>query len=529
MAGFFKFIITDARDHASPSLKTVNDLYLSLNPIREANGTSFPDRHYNAASFLALGDPLFAPDLMIFPSEITTLQARQSIMLYALDQRVAHYTLTGVTVNGDGISVTGQTSGRVIVGASKLYELTLDTTRPGGIVGEVVWHFSDHPDLVVSIDAANPSIWFFKPTYPIKEEWRFATAVIESKKSEERIKNAPHPTCSFTYGHHEKIGDLLPSLEKIRNYGKNPILVPWWIDSMADISVNKGDTSIAVSIGSQRFFDTALIYLSDDEYEVIRITSKANNAITLKRPISKSYDHALLIPLLNCVAMSGVNYTPKGCTANAKVTFSMVDPLRLDTMNWDENYLNKPVLGRYRKPQKHEVNHDWKQKITQANIPHFMLHREVVSESLDLELLERDTAEFQRKIKVLSGRAQDFWLVDSKFKIELAESSTTDRLIIKPINFAENFGREVELFLNIDNHRNYFHARFAGTDAKGNEILEITTTIRDVLEPEQLIDSGLLRLVRADSDSLNFTHRHGVTNLSLSVRQIAGETNANRQ
>ncbi|ELY1986512.1 hypothetical protein SL034_001534 [Vibrio harveyi] len=516
----FKLILTDSRPHASPSLKTVNDLFLSFEPIRNVGKISFPHRLYQGGTFNALGDPLIAPDLMVYPKDITTLQARQSIMLYAFDQRAAYYTLTGVTVNGDGISITGQTSGRVIVGASKHYELILDTTRPGGIVGEVIWHFSDHPDVIATIDAANPSIWFYKPTYPIKEDWRFATAVIESKKSEERIQNAPHPTCSFTYEHHEKEEQLVTSLEKLRNYGSAPILVPWWLDAIPSISVNKGDVSIPVKIGSRRFFDTALLYKSKDDYEVVRIANQSSSALFFKRPVSKTYSNVMLIPLLNCIATSGNDYTQSGRTAKAKVTFSTVDPLRINPLDWEDNYLNKPVLFRYRKPQKHEVKHDWKQKVTQSNVPHFTKHREVVLDSLDFELLERDVAAFQRRMKRLYGRAQAFWVIDKKIKIELAEVSTMDRITIKPINFAELIGSECDLYLNIDSHRHYIHARLSSVDAKGNEVLELTTTSRNVLKPSQLVESGLLRLVRSESDNVSFTHRHGLTNVSLSLRQI---------
>ncbi|WP_196333289.1 hypothetical protein, partial [Vibrio harveyi] len=75
-------------------------------------------------------------------------------------------------------------------------------------------------------------------------------------------------------------------------------------------------------------------------------------------------------------------------------------------------------------------------------------------------------------------------------------------------------------YLNIDSHRHYIHARLSSVDAKGNEVLELTTTSRNVLKPSQLVESGLLRLVRSESDNVSFTHRHGLTNVSLSLRQI---------
>jgi hypothetical protein len=394
----------------------------------------------------------------------------------------------------------------------------------GGIIGSVHWHFAHQPDVVMQISAIDTALWPFRPTFPVTEHWQWSTAIIETKSREQRLSNATHPRMKFTYSHQLDSPRVNDAILRIAALSKAVIQVPWWLDAIHPVDVAKGALKIAISVVGHRFGTQAILFHSEFEYELVQISVVTDEAVFVANPIKFNHSNATFIPLLSCFAIQHASVDRVGYYNRNQITFEVHKPLAPQAIGpeatWQTTYLGYPVIDRYKKGRKLKIGHHWDSKTTVTNqfIPHRT--REIHQYSAAIELIEQDWRDLQRRLMPLKGRLNPVWLVDYQQSIVLARPCPYNRLSILPIGFNDYLSDGKHLWLRWENTVEMVFATPAGYDDHGNEVLLIDSPNSTEIQPEQLQQGNIIRLMRLGKDTWKFTHNKGITSIPLTLFEI---------
>lgn len=477
-------------------------------------------RHYQQLGlsyYRHIGDPVLAPEIDSNPRIITNLVKQQSLFLSVFDQRMPVLTIDSV-VEGDGIQIYGQKSGKLITGSMKAYQIVLDTKRGSSVTGRITWHFKERDSYSVDVSAINSSLWSYRPIWPIIEKFKWSTAVLKTTESEQRIAAAENPIQALKYSYLNNRSISRDLDNKIRQLGKHNIMIPLWLQHIDNISVNAGALFIPVSDSNNRFGKLAALYHDYDHYELITISSQTDTGITLERPVNNNHTNAILVPVTFAISKGGIKSTSDGRYSKQSIEFNVINPTKKQNIMWDRYYLGSPVLERYTRGISHNTRFDIELRITDANQLTSRLTRKGVNHTAELKILSENYLELISRLFQLRGRLRPIWLVSNRNEIVIAKTSAKSQLIIKPIGIVQ---KQMHLYMKWKNGTiECLKAIPNGVDTDGNEILLIETNETQDIHPTDLMFGHIMTRMRMVSDDVNITHYSKYSDVKFNLIEV---------
>lgn len=205
-------------------------------------------------------------------------------------------------------------------------------------------------DVVPGFDA---TVLFWRPQNNVKETLEWKTEILKAHDgTEQRIKIRQSPRQFFKYELFLPT-DLLNTWfdSQLHRWLKSKWLVPIWTDFVEHSgTINKYDTTITVDTTNADFraANKAIIWVSTDEYEVVKINTVANSQLNLytNYPVLNNYTGTkYIIPVREAyMTMSVEKSRFRQAVAKVNLVFKIFDNINLTGYVPDDNYDGLPLL-----------------------------------------------------------------------------------------------------------------------------------------------------------------------------------------
>lgn len=247
-------------------------------------------------------------------------------------------------INADGVSLEGDTSVTYRPLESLRYDLTITPDGPATLGATMQWEFSVG-NVQLSLLGLRSILWPFVAEPPTEQlEWK--TERLTFKAGEQRIglRRIPNWWLSFN-------ADVSPVAvnrlqQMLLTWQTQVFAVPLRQESSAVSGLMAGDTVITTPTVNRQYQSggSAVVWVSDSEFELVRIDTVNTNELTLAQPLINNVDSGSIMPVVNGRLPQGVSTQLYG-DGRAQVSagfrlFEMPDP----GIDPADDYRGLPIL-----------------------------------------------------------------------------------------------------------------------------------------------------------------------------------------
>lgn len=355
-----------------------------------------------------------------------------------------------------------------------------------------------------------PEIWSFRPVKDMGEILQFSTDVLTTYASEMRISRRPARQ-ALIYSYTLRDPRLARMESKVRRNVLGDWLVPVWHEATLIASTVPGQTVIEVDTRADYRVDGfALFWSACDRVQVRRIVAIDDGEITISHPLDVLSGSAFVAPGRSAFLVDGIGgarIRERGIST-IDVEFRVRDNLEIAATDFDQ-YLDRDLVAKCGTLE--ALNFDVSPDVALVDSDLGQIGREISRDVIAARLTmlwRMDRAKLWRTrqwLHFLRGRDRAFWLIDWQKDFTLVEpiAAADTSIVVSAIAFApaELVGAHVMIDDGIRSPRLVTAAVAEGV----NHRLTIAPLGRDIAAARV----GRMRLVRLDSDLVEFSHRMG--------------------
>ena len=413
---------------------------------------------------------------------------------------------------------------------SSIYDIEVTPSGPPVIEAIIKWTFGSEYG-THSIIGNRLILFPFRPAGPIVEILQWRTNILRAYSAEQRISLIKHPRQIWEM----RYKSLQPSVQSRINsamWGRNfqPFGLPIWTDvTYYYQALVAGQDTIYFDT---RYFDyrqeglLVLLYQDDITNESKEIAEVHDDHIVLVRPLENNFlAGALIMPVIICQPEGGLVKEDIGNDVTvSQIRFRALENLEYIT-SAPESYLGYEYLREWNiRPGGGSV----KSSIIQPSVTvdsetgpwDVFAYRSLVDESVDFSFVA-DNSQDRWKNKMFlmrrRGSAKPFWVSSRRkdFVVTQQIGSTAIEITV------ENMGQEnrdlegsnhhIEIILKdgTEFKRGVIGLSSTSLD-KEEQIIEISDSFGQQIDPDEIDRISYIRLVRLDTDEIQITHNLGI-------------------
>lgn len=199
-------------------------------------------------------------------------------------------------------------------GALENVEFTVNIAEFGEptIDGSYDFSFNDAYGIYsLTLQGQRAVIWPFPPLVEYNESRQWLTDIISAKSAEERysIREIPRINLNykFTFRDQTTYTKARALADKVTNYS---MAMPYWKDARKVFNISATDAEIFVDTSFYEYSVDMIImlFVSPDNYELLRISAVAANKLTLAQSVVGSYSSCWLVPVYTGWNENGIEF-----------------------------------------------------------------------------------------------------------------------------------------------------------------------------------------------------------------------------
>jgi len=354
-----------------------------------------------------------------------------------------------------------------------------------------------------------PVLWPFRPVPSSTETLSWRTDVMGSAASEMRV-SLREARQAITYSYAARDPKMAQMEWLVREYPLGDWYVPLWFEATDPQPIGTADTVLSVNTDAHYFAGGFLaIWGGCDNVVVCEIDAVADGAVTLTAAVGTTFASAFVMPVRTAWMDGGLRFSrirERGIS-DVAVTFQVRDsdePADTPyTQYLDLDLVKKcgtvEPLAAAVAPDYVAIDNAFGPVVLQSNAD-FIASRHSMIWRLQDNLWTR-----RKWLHYLRGRDRPFWLADWQKDFTLAAPITAAGTNVTVVKIAPVVASLVGRHILIDDGTATPREITAAIDSGANHVLTIAPLGRDV----SVARIGLLRMVRLDSDVIEFAHVHG--------------------
>lgn len=406
---------------------------------------------------------------------------------------------------------------------SMIYTLTVTSNGPPVISAIFNYIFDGIPHTLTVI--GNRVVpWYYMPQSKFRETFDWLTNVLNTKDTEQRIRlrKTPRASISYSYQLHESYRGEAYNLAY--SWSHRLFGVPIWNEQQVVKEIHQGDFELFVDTSYTLFSNGGLLYIyeSDMNIAVVEISAVFSDKIVLKKPLTKSYINALVMPMVIGRARGGITFNEEFTTViKSDITFDVSNvKFRPDIGAWPV-YNGKKIFNydqiRISPPQPVfarlvEVFDNGIAAPENFYTRNFTQKKYVMSFDITTK---KDIYVIYGFFFSLYGMQKSFYLPTPYNELIVVEDIAAAGIVIvtSNTNFGKTFSRRD--FRMILNDGTIFYRTIVSSiiDNQGREVLTINLPFNRVILTSEIANINYLDEFRLDSDSvtLEYTGANRVT------------------
>lgn len=433
-------------------------------------------------------------------------------------------------VGGEGINVT---TSREVPGVMQpneeiVFNIEATLDGPATVQAEFSYEFSDANDVTITITGRRVVVWPFMPETNVREAYEFSTDILKSYNKEQRIslRLAPRQSLEYVFKSLPNQFARMKLLAKEwthRRYG-----VPVWYEAtkLGAVAANSTTLNFSTASADYRVGGLALVWDDDLVYEAVEVTEVSAGNLKIKRPLTGSYQSAMVAPMRLGYTASGVSFSRTGSDlTNSTVRFEIVDNVKLSLTSPPTTYKGYYALTDYTMvvgSMDEQVSRELDVLDNTSGVIHVdTLSNIPVRRAFTTSVAKTKADRWKAKTwyHYLNGKQKAFWLPTWNKDLELVEPilSSSQTMVVRYTGFAKYMGT-ADILVKLKSGTAYLNRVLSGELAPGNRenlILESAFPANILLEDVQTI--CYLNLMRLDSDTIEFSYSNGVMETNVTT------------
>ena len=360
-------------------------------------------------------------------------------------------------------------------------------------------------------------IWPFPPLTPMLEGLLFRTDSIRTFSSAQRVRLLDIPRRTFNHKYRWTQGQSERARNILRAQLPGPLEVPDWSDIRRATALS-GATSVDFDNTAPELTaaDSVVILQNWKQFELLDIDSATATGVTLSTPLSGSYSDAVVLPLIECDAMDGLDATRSVLpTREAQIEWVSYSGRDVADDNGAPTYRGNPVLIHC-------------SRLGDGTMPFGMTHPfEAVDNGLARPFLDTtqeqavqrfgaawqptsraESFALRQWFHYLKGRQRAFWIPDMNQALGLASSMVAGAgsISIRNVGFSDAYGSG-DLFLRTVAGAVYTLQVASSSPSGTSETLVLSSPAPANVSVSQVEQLCMLFCVTLASDRIEWAHR----------------------
>lgn len=433
-------------------------------------------------------------------------------------------------VSTEGMSLTTSTPVYFGPTESKIYPLNITLNGPSSINARYTFNFTDEA-LVLTVTGNRSVLWPFIPQDTFEEKLQWQTDILKSKNNEQRLalRSAPRQVFSYNYLLNERQFSKAKAISS--KWGNKIYGVPVWAESTyitSTLSIGQPVIYFDTRFSDYRANGIAVLWSSDDLYEIINIEEVFDDRIVLSSGLENTWSNCIIAPCRQGRSLNGINYSRSAVKdVRAKAEFTITDNVDLSDEGSFITYRSAPVLT--------------DRSVVVGDLS------EILSESLEYFDNGSGPIEIETSSNILNstqtisfikgtyqsiwnlrtwlharkGRQRSFWLPSWNRDIIITNDviSTDTRITIENIGYSLYYSVK-DIMIVLNNGTKIFKRILSGNEIPGGEELTLSEAIGTSFNTTDVDFISFISHVRLDSDEITLSHDSNKTvKMSVTVKE----------
>lgn len=362
------------------------------------------------------------------------------------------------------------------------------------------------------------ALWPFCPREDFTEALAWYTDVLPTYSAEQRIRLTNAPRQSFAYSHAFTPRQYERAKLMMQNSGAAIWYLPVWAERQR-VSVGAGAGSITVdtTASDYRAGSVAMLWASDEEYELVITDAVASGSLTLDGVTSQAYTNAFICPVRFAYCPGGLEASRvPGPIIEAQTEWIVYDPVDLSDAGLYGSYRSHPLVPDCPRIGSGSISESVSVPMVVVDNgispPAISAGRSVIARTLGMGWMPQTMADLwalRTWLHALYGRQKGFWLPTWTRGMQLAAPITpaSTTLTIRAIGL-NSVAETGDLMLQtLSGTKHYF--RYTSVAASGaNEVLTLSAAAGATVDASDVDVLCPMHFVRLAQDRVEFAHRH---------------------
>ena len=377
------------------------------------------------------------------------------------------------------------------------------------------------------------AVWPFCPRPEFTESLAWYTDVLPTYSAEQRIRLTEAPRQSFGYSHAFTARQYERAKLMMQASGAAYWYLPVWAERKR-VSVAAGASTIAIdtTASDYRAGSVAILWASDEEYELVVTTTVSSGLLTLDGVTAQAYTDALICPVRLAYCPGGLEVTRvPGPIVEAQTEWIVYDPVDLSDAGLYSTYRSHPLVTDCPRIGSGSISESVSAPLVVVDNgtspPAISAARSVISRTLGMGWMPQTLADLwalRTWLHALYGRQKGFWLPTWTRGMQLASpiSPASTTITIKAIGL-NSVAETGDLMLQtLSGARHYF--RYTSVAPAGaNEVLTLSAAAGATIDTGSVDVLCLMHFVRLAQDRVELAHRHLGRNRQITTVQVRVE------